>query len=40
MGYIFGLFDSILTSIIGWFFLIVVLVIIDSIVYNVRRPIR
>jgi hypothetical protein len=40
MGYIFGLLDSILTSIIGWFFLIIVLVLIDTIVSHARRPIR
>jgi len=40
MGYIFGLLDSIITTFIAGFFFIVVLVIIDSIVYNVRRPIR
>jgi hypothetical protein len=40
MEFIFGLLDSIFTLIINGFFLFIALIIIDSIVYNVRRPTR
>ena len=40
MGYIFGLLDSIITTFIAGFFFIVVLIIIDSIAYHVKGPIR
>jgi len=40
MGFIFSFFDSVVSTCIAGVFWIIVLIIIDSIVYNVRKPVR